>query len=77
MAQTTSFDEAAALAIVRQTAEQILTGVSLAKAIPRTEAAVRWTRRQHELAAAEVLAAKAGHDIAQMLLELAKPLRSE
>ncbi len=74
---TQTFDEAAALAIVRQAAEQILAGVSSAKAIPRAQADVRWTRRQQELGAAEALAAKAGHDIATMLLELATPLRSE
>lgn len=72
-----AFDEAAALATIRQAAASISAGVTAAKAIPRDQADLRWVRRTHELGAAELLAAKAGQDIADMLLELARPLRSE
>ncbi len=75
MAQT--FDEAAALATIRQAAASIQASVASAKAVPREQSGLRYVRRQHELGAAELLAAKAGRDIAAMLLELATPLRSE
>ncbi len=74
---TFDFDEAQAVAIVRQAAQAIQAQLDLVRSISRDDASLRWSRRHQSLGASERIAAEAGQQVAALLLQLATPLRSE